>query len=132
MRQAVPPRCQSVRFIQRQWCGTRAKYHVTRPHACGEVQNHSTSASRMRLSHFAVELRIRVEGAPVSGSRTWQCTIAAPALARDGRLAIWFRAAWNMGRAILLLPDPRHAQVIKNITGHVQGHLNFPLRFFRN
>ena len=54
------------------------------------------------------------DGAPLSGSRTWQCTTAAPARAASIALtAIWRGLRGTCGLRSCVAPDPVTAQVMK-------------------
>ena len=54
------------------------------------------------------------EGPPVSGSRTWMCTIAAPALAASSAAsAIWAGVTGTSSDRSVVAPTPVTAQVMK-------------------
>jgi len=73
----------------------------------------STSAERMRSVTSRNRSRRR-EAAPVSGSRTWQCTIAAPALAASiAEVAISAGVTGTWLDRPTVSPAPVTAQVMK-------------------
>ena len=73
----------------------------------------STPLVRMR-SHTSAYSSVRRDPMPVSGSRTWMCTTAAPALAASiADVAICSGVTGTCGLLPTVLPEPVTAQVMK-------------------
>jgi hypothetical protein len=119
MRSAAP-----IMSVPTGLCGSglfgRPEHHVA-AHAGGQVQHDIDFGLADALGHLAVKCDIATR-APVSGSRTWQWTIAAPALAASMALsAICSGERGTCGLRSWVPPDPVTAQVMKTSRFMVRG-----------
>ena len=116
-------------LIKRQWRVGRSQDEVA-AHTGRQIDdNVGVRLSRMR-SVTSRYRSTRRENAPVSGSRTWQCTIAAPAFAASIALAaISFGVRGTCGDLSCVLPEPVTGQVMKTSLFICRGILLPPLWF---
>ena len=83
----------------------------------------TTSVSDARIRSTTSRYRCTARsGAPVSGSRTWQCTTAAPALAASiAAVAICSGLRGTLSLRSCVLPEPVNAAVMKTLSRMASG-----------